>query len=219
MHSSRGPPAPHGATPSPPTDRPHSNTHTAIPDSFHTPESASPASSPPFFTMNPLTDQRLTGSMMPYHPVDHHHALPRYAHVWCSVCPTPPLLIVYGFVPCLTTPSLVHPPTKIPFRGSTPRRGMLPCWTQVPLPNTRLQPHCTPSAAWSLQATRAVLSRLHYRPREQQYIPATPFSAPPIRKCCCSTLTHHSRRTFVYIHTFQQVPSSSLPRFATVKFE
>ncbi len=25
--------------------------------------------------MNPLTDQRLTGSMMPYHPVDHHHAL------------------------------------------------------------------------------------------------------------------------------------------------
>ncbi|KAH9987111.1 hypothetical protein BJV77DRAFT_1070686 [Russula vinacea] len=75
MQSSRGPP-PHGTTPSPPTDRPHSNTHSAIPGSFHTPESVPPPSSPPFFTMNPLTDHRLTGSMMPYHPVDHQHALP-----------------------------------------------------------------------------------------------------------------------------------------------
>jgi hypothetical protein len=82
MQSSRGPP--HGATPSPPTDRSHS-THSSVPSSFHTP----PPSSPPFF-MNPLTDQRLTGSMMPYHPVDHHHALPRYAHICCPVCPTPP---------------------------------------------------------------------------------------------------------------------------------
>jgi hypothetical protein len=75
MQSSRGPPPPHGATPSPPTDRSHS-THSSVPSSFHTPESAPPPSPPPFFTMNPLTDQRLTGSMMPYH---HHHALPRYA--------------------------------------------------------------------------------------------------------------------------------------------
>lgn len=97
MQSSRGAPPPHGTTPSPPTDHPHSNTHTTIPSSFHTPESVPPPSSPPFFTMNPLTDQRLTGSMMPYHPVDHHHALPRYAHVWCPHCPTPPLLNVDGF--------------------------------------------------------------------------------------------------------------------------
>ena len=79
---SRGPPPPHGTTPSPPTDRPHS-THSSVPSSFHTPESVPPTSSSPFFTMNPLTDQRLTGSMMPFHPVDHHHALPRYAHIWC----------------------------------------------------------------------------------------------------------------------------------------
>ncbi|KAN0105572.1 hypothetical protein V8E52_010866 [Russula decolorans] len=72
MQSSRGPPPPHGATPSPPTDRSHS-THSSVPSSFHTPESVPPPSSPPFFAMNPLTDQRLTGSMMPYH---HHHALP-----------------------------------------------------------------------------------------------------------------------------------------------
>jgi hypothetical protein len=38
----------------------------------------------------------------------------------------------------LTTPSLAFPLTKIPFHGSMPRRGMPPCWTQVPLPNTRL---------------------------------------------------------------------------------
>lgn len=75
MHPSRGPP---GTTPSPPTDRSHS-THSSVPSSFHTPESVAPPSSPAFFTMNPLADQRLTGSMMPYHPVDHHHALPRYA--------------------------------------------------------------------------------------------------------------------------------------------
>jgi hypothetical protein len=85
MQSSRGPPPPHGATPSPPTDRSHS-THSSVPSSFHTPESVPPPSSPPFFAMNPLTDQRLTGSMMPYH---HHHALPRYAHIWCPLCLTP----------------------------------------------------------------------------------------------------------------------------------
>src|SRR5712672_2269328 len=78
MQSSRGPP-PHGTTPSPPTDRSHS-THSSVPSSFHTPESVPPPSSPPFFTMNPLTDHRLTGSMMSSHPVDPHHALPRYEH-------------------------------------------------------------------------------------------------------------------------------------------
>lgn len=134
MQSSRGQPPPHGATPSPPTDRSHS-THSSVPSSFHTPESVPSPSSPPFFTMNPLTDQRLTGSMMPYH---HHHALPRYAHIRCSVCLTPPLIIS---VLCLTIPSIAHPLTKILFHGSMPRRGMLPCWTQAPLPNTRLQPH------------------------------------------------------------------------------
>ena len=73
MQSSRGPP-PHGAAPSP-TDR--SNPHSAVPSSFHTPEPV--PSSPHFFTMNPLTDQRLTGPMMPYQPIDH-HPLSRYAH-------------------------------------------------------------------------------------------------------------------------------------------
>jgi hypothetical protein len=137
MQSSRRPAPSHGTTPSPPTDRSHS-THSSVPSSFHTPESVPPPSSPPFFTMNPLTDQRLTGPMMSYHPVDHHHALPRYAHIWFLVCgrclPTISLL-------CLTKPSLAHPLTKIPFHGSIPRRGMPPCSTQVPLPNTHLPPH------------------------------------------------------------------------------
>ncbi len=75
MQSSRKPPPPHGATPSSPTDRSHSSTHSSVRGSFHTPESVPPPSSPPFFTMKPLTDRRLMGSMMPYHPVDHHHAL------------------------------------------------------------------------------------------------------------------------------------------------
>lgn len=81
MHPSRGPP---GTTPSPPTDRSHS-THSSVPSSFHTPENVAPPSSPAFFTMNPLADQRLAGSMMPYHPVDHHHALPRYMHTHCAL--------------------------------------------------------------------------------------------------------------------------------------
>ena len=74
MQSSRGQP-PHGADPSP-TDRSH--THTALPSSFQSSESL--PSSPPFFSMNPLTDQRLTGPMMSYQPVDH-HSLSRYAHI------------------------------------------------------------------------------------------------------------------------------------------
>ncbi len=73
MQSCREPPPPHGATPSSPIDCSHSNTHSSVRGCFHTPESVPPPSLP-FFTMNPLTDQRLTGSMMPYHPVDHLHA-------------------------------------------------------------------------------------------------------------------------------------------------
>ncbi|KAH9952494.1 hypothetical protein BC827DRAFT_264869 [Russula dissimulans] len=67
MQSSRGPP-PHGSTPSP-TDR--SNTHTAVPGSFHSSESVPSPSH--FFAMDPRADQRLTGppSMMPYHPLSH----------------------------------------------------------------------------------------------------------------------------------------------------
>ena len=74
MQPSRGQP-PHGADPSS-TDRSHS--HTTLPSSFHTSESL--PSSPPFFSMNPLTDQRLTGPMMSYQPVDH-HSLSRYVHI------------------------------------------------------------------------------------------------------------------------------------------
>jgi len=135
MQSCLEPPPPHGATPSSPIDCSHSSTHSSVRGSFHTPESVPPPSSPPFFTMNPLTDQRLTGSMMPYHPVDHHHALPRYAHFWCFVDPTH-LLILSVLV---SRYLLAHLPTKIPFRGSMPRHGMPPCWTQVPLPDTRLR--------------------------------------------------------------------------------
>jgi hypothetical protein len=75
MQSSREPPPPHRAAPSSPTDRSHSSTHSSVCSSFHTSESVPPPFWPPFFTMNLLTDQRLTGSIMPYHPVDHHHAL------------------------------------------------------------------------------------------------------------------------------------------------
>jgi len=66
---------PHGAAPYP-TDYPH--TYPAVPGSIHTPESV--PSSPPFFYMNPQTDQHLTGSLMPYQPVDH-HPLTRYAYI------------------------------------------------------------------------------------------------------------------------------------------
>jgi hypothetical protein len=72
MQSSHGPP-PHGSTPSP-TD--HTNAHIPAQGSFNTSESIPP--SPHFFAMNPLTDQRLTGSVMPYQPIDH-HPLSRYA--------------------------------------------------------------------------------------------------------------------------------------------
>jgi hypothetical protein len=111
-------------------------------------------------------------------------------------------------VSCLTTRPLVHPPTKIQFLGSIPRRGMPPYWT--PHRNTRLRPHCIPSAAWSLRAMRAVHSRLRYRPREQQYIPATPFSAPLLRKCCCSTLIHHPSPSSPSAHLIRSNPTGVL---------
>ncbi|KAH9976954.1 hypothetical protein BJV74DRAFT_168054 [Russula compacta] len=74
MQSSPGQP-PHGPSSSP-TD--HSHHHPPVSNPFHTPEPSH--SSQPFFTMNPLTDQRLTGSMMPYQPVDH-HSLSWYVHL------------------------------------------------------------------------------------------------------------------------------------------
>ncbi len=51
-----------GASPSSPTNHSNSSTHSSICGYFHTPESVLPLSSLPFFTMNPLIDQRLMGS-------------------------------------------------------------------------------------------------------------------------------------------------------------
>jgi hypothetical protein len=73
MQSSRGPP-PHGSMPSP-TGR--TNAQIPAPGSFNTSDSIPPP--PHLSAMNPLTDQRLTGSVMPYQPIDH-HPLSRYAH-------------------------------------------------------------------------------------------------------------------------------------------
>ncbi|KAH9968374.1 hypothetical protein BGW80DRAFT_671630 [Lactifluus volemus] len=70
MQASHGQP-PHGATPSP-TDR--TNAHIPASGSFRTSESIPP--SPSFFSMNPMADQRLTGSVIPYQPVDHHPLSP-----------------------------------------------------------------------------------------------------------------------------------------------
>ncbi|KAF8269386.1 hypothetical protein EI94DRAFT_1725322 [Lactarius quietus] len=62
MQSSRGLHL-HGATPSPP------ERSAPVPSSFHPSESVPPSS--PYY-INPLTDQRLTGSIMAYPQVDHH---------------------------------------------------------------------------------------------------------------------------------------------------
>src|SRR5258708_5090928 len=64
--------------------------------------------------------------------------------------------------------------------------------------------------AWSLQATRALHFCLDYHPREQQYIPAIPFLAPPTRKYCYLNPTHahhrHHSCLYSYILHFNRCP-------------
>src|SRR5258708_3546097 len=49
---------------------------------------------------------------------------------------------------------------------------------------------------------REVHSRLYYHPREQQYITATPFLVPPIRKHCCSNATHMHHHHHFCLHSY-----------------
>jgi|SRR5712671_5039256 len=155
MQSSRGPP-PHGSTPSP-TDR--SNTHTAVPGSFHSSESV--PSSSHFFAMDPLTDQRLTGppSMMPY------HSLSQYVHA-CALSDNI-AVDADGSVALLTA----HPPTKILYRGRTPRHGIPRCSTPQLLQSIHPPPHYN-LTVWSLRATRATHLYRPY-PRELYHLAIT----------------------------------------------
>jgi hypothetical protein len=131
MQSSRSPPS-LGSTPSP-TDR--TNAHILVPRSFNTSESIPP--SPHFFAMNTLTDRRLTGSAMPYQPIDH-HPLSRYAHL---LCPARHCIVAVDHPISYHTIS-AHQHTNIPYRGSTPRHGIPLCWTQPPRePAFHLTPH------------------------------------------------------------------------------
>jgi len=62
---------------------------------------------------------------------------------------------------------------------------------------------------------REVHSRLYYHPREQQYITATPFLVPPIRKYCCSNPTHahhrHHSCLHLYVLRFNRCPPRPFP--------
>ena len=78
----------------------------------------------------------------------------------------------------------------------------------MPLPITRL--HWAP-LAWSLQATRAVHSRLHYHPREQQHILATPFLVQVIRKCCYLNVTLSHLRHQLCLYPFVVLRSDRCP--------
>ena len=107
MQSSRGLHL-HGATPSPP------DPSDAVPNSFPPSESVPP--SPPYY-INPLTDQRLTGSMMSYPQVDH-QTISGYARA--------PTLLWKVTDAAYVAPTSAHLPITILYRGPTITSGTAP---------------------------------------------------------------------------------------------